>query len=251
MARGQRKPGAPQNETITFNNNLHKSKSEAAWAGAPSAGILSADCLHRGTIWFGCSHASLGTTADCSQGDTVARNPHPNFTVASPGGDAGRGRSVGFLLHQRGAGAQGAARAEVQLCWPRSPAVQPLGLPGEHTPRPCSATSSTPGLRIPCAPPSPPPEQGGNSQPLLELASAREPSSSAKPAPCHSTIAFPNSTFFAFWVPLTLPEAFPEQRGIHFCKADLLPGELNMFIFSQHVTVSILPVKHPFTVCLV
>lgn len=75
-------------------------------------------------------------------------------------------------------------------------------------------------------------------------------STSAKPAARYSTIAFPNSTFFAFWVPLTLPKAFPEQRGIDFCKADWLPGELNMFIFSLHITISILPVKHPFTVCL-
>lgn len=120
-----------------------------------------------------------------------------------------------------------------------------------YTARAASQPASPQGCTSPLLPPPHHLSTGGNPPLLLEFASAGEVSILAKPDTSHSTIAFPNSTFFAFWVPLTLPEAFPEQRGIHFCKVDLLPGELNMFIFSQHVTVSILPVKHPFTVCLV
>lgn len=150
-------------------------KSKAAWAGAPSAGILSIDCLHWGTARFGCP---LGTHSFVTPRGHSATGP---CLATGHGGVPKRKRKEnGLPSYSRAAEAWGAAKAV-----------------------------------------------------------------------CYSVISFQNSTFFAFWVPLTLPEAFPEWRRTDFCKVDWLPGELNMFIFSQHVTISILPVKHPFTVCLV
>lgn len=218
QTRGQGKQGAPQNKKITFNNNLHKHKSEAVWAGAPSAGILSTDCLHRGAAHFGCSHTSMGThgfialRGHSGQGSLSPCHHGAWDMAASPGGDVGSGSSASFL-HQRVARARRAPRAGVQPCQPCSPPMCTGSTQGAqrvqtHTPRNFSASSPT-GLCIPCAPTSPQPEHGGNSQPLLEFASAGEASISAKPVAFYSAIAFPNSTFFAFWVPLTLPEGLP------------------------------------------
>lgn len=55
---GQQEARCSSKQDCNFFHNLCEPKSKAAWAGAPSAGIPSTDCLHWGTARFGCP---LGT----------------------------------------------------------------------------------------------------------------------------------------------------------------------------------------------
>lgn len=162
---------------ITFGNNLGKAKSEAAWAGAPSGGILPAGCLQRG------SHTSLGTTAYCPQRwqqEILAPLLRGAWDMAASPGGCRKGKECGPPLPSKSGRSPRGTRAGLQHHW---------GLPGEH-----GGCSHTPRTLLSQRPPMA--SARGN---LADGAGAA--SISAKPDACYSTITFPNSTFFAFWYP--------------------------------------------------
>lgn len=182
QTRGQREQAAPPNKMITSSNNLHKPESEAAWAGAPSAGILSADCF---CFWLlphiPGQHKLIAPRGHGGQG-SLRSTGHSG----SPWGTQETAGEWVFSSPKSGRN-PGGCGSGVQPCWPHLLGHAPTSLQLSMGESHCHCQRGKHLRKNSCK------------------------------LQCNQ---LSNTSFLSFWVPLTLPEAFPEQSAIDFCKSD-------------------------------